>query len=205
MQLIAHRGLWNKNIKDNSYEALKNGLLSNKYIGIECDIRTTLDKKIIIYHNTLYKGNLVRNTNYKDMKDIILLEDLLKIKTDKILLLEIKERDIDKNKLIKLLKKYKRNYYIMSFNNSVIFELRKLNKEYKYGVLNYILNSKSDYDLDFICLLDGISSDYIINNFKKRGIEVIIYGTIKIKKDVKYIVDDYKLWKYVIKNNNFSV
>lgn len=193
MQLIAHRGLWNKNIKDNSYEALKNGLLSNKYIGIECDIRTTLDKKIIIYHNTLYKGNLVRNTNYKDMKDIILLEDLLKIKTDKILLLEIKERDIDKNKLIKLLKKYKRNYYIMSFNNSVIFELRKLNKDYKYGVLNYILNSKSDYDLDFICLLDGISSDYIINNFKKRGIEVIIYGTIKIKKDVKYIVDDYKL------------
>lgn len=205
MQLIAHRGLWNKNIKDNSYEALKNGLLSNKYIGIECDIRTTLDKKIIIYHNTLYKGNLVRNTNYKDMKDIILLEDLLKIKTDKILLLEIKERDIDKNKLIKLLNKYKRNYYIMSFNNSVIFELRKLNKDYKYGVLNYILNSKSDYDLDFICLLDGISSDYIINNFKKRGIEVIIYGTIKIKKDVKYIVDDYKLWKYVIKNNNFSV
>lgn len=193
MQLIAHRGLWNKNIKDNSYEALKNGLLSNKYIGIECDIRTTLDKKIIIYHNTLYKGNLVRNTNYKDMKDIILLEDLLKIKTDKILLLEIKERDIDKNKLIKLLNKYKRNYYIMSFNNSVIFELRKLNKDYKYGVLNYILNSKSDYDLDFICLLDGISSDYIINNFKKRGIEVIIYGTIKIKKDVKYIVDDYKL------------
>ena len=205
MQLIAHRGLWNKNIKDNSYEALKNGLLSNKYIGIECDIRTTLDKKIIIYHNTLYKGNLVRNTNYKDMKDIILLEDLLKIKTDKILLLEIKERDIDKNKLIKLLNKYKRNYYIMSFNNSVIFELRELKKEYKYGVLNYILNSKSDYDLDFICLLDGISSDYIINNFKKRGIEVIIYGTIKIKKDVKYIVDDYKLWKYVIKNNNFSV
>lgn len=193
MQLIAHRGIWNKKVKDNSYEALKNGLLSNKYIGIECDIRTTLDKKFIIFHNTLYKGNLVRNTNYKDMKDILLLEDLLKIKTDKILLLEIKDREIDKNKLLKLLNKYNRNYYIMSFNNNIIFELRKLNKEYKYGVLNYILNSKSDYDLDFICLLDKIANDYIINNFEKRGIEVIIYGTIKIKKDVKYIVDDYKL------------
>lgn len=193
MQLIAHRGIWNKKVKDNSYEALKNGLLSNKYIGIECDIRTTLDKKFIIYHNTLYKGNLVRNTNYKDMKDILLLEDMLKIKTDKILLLEIKEREIDKNKLLKLLNKYNRNYYIMSFNNNIIFELRKLNKKYKYGVLNYILNSKSDYDLDFICLLDKIANDYIINNFEKRGIEVIIYGTIKIKKDVKYIVDDYKL------------
>lgn len=193
MQLIAHRGIWNKKVKDNSYEALKSGLLSNKYIGIECDIRTTLDKKFIIYHNILYKGNLVRNINYKDMKDIILLEDLLKIKTDKILLLEIKEREIDKNKLLKLLNKYKRNYYIMSFNNNIIFEIRKLNNKYKYGVLNYVLNSKSDYDLDFICLLDGIVNDYIINNFEKRGIEVIIYGTIKIKKDVKYIVDDYKL------------
>lgn len=193
MQLIAHRGIWNKKVKDNSYEALKSGLLSNKYIGIECDIRTTLDKRFIIYHNTLYKGNLVRNINYKDMKDIILLEDLLKIKTDKILLLEIKEREIDKNKLLKLLNKYKRNYYIMSFNNNIIFELRKLNNKYKYGVLNYVLNSQSNYDLDFICLLDGIANDYIINNFEKKGIEVIIYGTIKIKKDVKYIVDDYKL------------
>lgn len=193
MQLIAHRGIWNKKVKDNSYEALKSGLLNNKYIGIECDIRTTLDKKFIIYHNTLYKGNLVRNINYKDMKDIILLEDLLKIKTDKILLLEIKEREIDKNKLLKLLNKYKRNYYIMSFNNNIIFEIRKLNNKYKYGVLNYVLNSQSNYDLDFICLLDGIANDYIINNFEKKGIEVIIYGTIKIKKDVKYIVDDYKL------------
>ena len=63
------------------------------------------------------------------MKDIILLEDLLKIKTDKILLLEIKEREIDKNKLLKLLNKYKRNYYIMSFNNNIIFEIRKLNNK----------------------------------------------------------------------------
>ena len=32
MQLIAHRGIWNKKVKDNSYEALKSGLLNNKYI-----------------------------------------------------------------------------------------------------------------------------------------------------------------------------
>ena len=59
----------------------------------------------------------------------------------------------------------------------------------------YILNSKSDYDLDFICLLDGITTDKLIKNFTKRGIEVIIYGTIKLKKDVKYIIDDNKLQK----------
>lgn len=195
MKLIAHRGLWNKDVKDNSYEALKNGLESNKYIGIECDIRTTLDNKFIIYHNSLYNGFLVRNTYFKDLKNISLLEDLLKIETDKIILLEIKERDINKKKLLKLLNKYKRNYYIMSFNNNVILELRDLNPNYKYGVLNYILNSKSDYDLDFICLLDGITTDKLIKNFTKRGIEVIIYGTIKLKKDVKYIIDDNKLQK----------
>lgn len=195
MNLIAHRGLWNKTIKDNSYEALKKGLESNKYIGIECDIRTTCDNKFIIYHNILYKGNLVRNTYYKEMKDISLLEDLLKIKTDKILLLEIKENDINKTKLLKLLNKYNHNYYLMSFNNKVIEELKNLNSKYKYGVLNYVLNSDADYNLDFICLLDIVASDIIVANFKKRGIDVIIYGTIKIKKDVKYIIDDYKMLK----------
>lgn len=195
MNLIAHRGLWNKTIKDNSYEALKKGLESNKYIGIECDIRTTYDNKFIIYHNILYKGNLVRNTYYKDMKNISLLEDLLKIKTNKILLLEIKENDINKTKLLKLLNKYNHNYYIMSFNNKVIEELKKLNNKYKYGVLNYVLNSESDYKLNFICLLDIVANDLIIDNLKKRGIDVIIYGTIKIKKDVKYIIDDYKMLK----------
>lgn len=195
MNLIAHRGLWNKTIKDNSYEALKKGLESNKYIGIECDIRTTYDNKFIIYHNILYKGNLVRNTYYKDMKNISLLEDLLKIKTNKILLLEIKENDINKTKLLKLLNKYNHNYYIMSFNNKVIEELKKLNNKYKYGVLNYVLNSDADYKLDFICLLDIVANDLIIDNLKKRSIDVIIYGTIKIKKDVKYIIDDYKMLK----------
>jgi len=195
MNLIAHRGLWNKTIKDNSYEALKKGLESNKYIGIECDIRTTYDNKFIIYHNILYKGNLVRNTYYKEMKGISLLEDLLKIKTNKILLLEIKENDINKTKLLKLLNKYNHNYYIMSFNNKVIEELKKINNKYKYGVLNYVLNSESDYKLDFICLLDIVANDLIIDNLKKRSIDVIIYGTIKIKKDVKYIIDDYKMLK----------
>ena len=83
----------------------------------------------------------------------------------------------------------------MSFNNKVIEELKKINNKYKYGVLNYVLNSESDYKLDFICLLDIVANDLIIDNLKKRGIDVIIYGTIKIKKDVKYIIDDYKMLK----------
>ena len=195
MKLIAHRGIWNKDIKDNSYKALKSGLESTKYIGIECDIRTTKDKKFIIYHNILYKGSLVSNTYYKNMEDILLLEDLLKIDTNKILLLEIKENNIDKKKFLKILSKYKRNYYIMSFSTKVILDLKEENNTYKYGVLNYILNSDADYNLDFICLLSSVATSKVIDSFTKKGIEVIIYGTNKVKKDVKYIVDDIKMIK----------
>lgn len=195
MMLIAHRGMWDKTIKDNSYEAILRALKSEKYIGTECDIRTTLDKKFIVYHNILYKGTLVSNTYYKDMENVLLLEDLLRVNTDKLILLEIKENNIDKKRLLRLLNKYKRNYYIMSFHSKVINELKNMDKTYKYGVLNYVLNSDSKYNLDFICLLDGVATESVIKNFEKRGIEVIIYGTIKVNKNVKYIVDDYKMIK----------
>lgn len=194
MNLIAHRGIYNKTILDNSLLALKNGLESNKFIGIECDIRMTKDKKFIIIHNPLYKGSLVKNMTYKEFKDIPLLEDLLKINTNKILMLEIKDKDIDKKLFFKLLKKYKRNYYIMSFNNKLIKDMKNTYNKYKYGVLNYILNS-DDYKYDFVCILDSIATNKLINIFKKREIEVIIYGTINVKKDVKYIVDDNKMLK----------
>ena len=190
MNLIAHRGIWNKYIKDNSYEAIKNAIKSDKYIGVEFDVRTTQDKKIIIYHDALYNGTLVSKIFYKDMKDVYLLTDILSINTNKILLIEIKDRNIDKTKI---LNRYKRNYYIMSFNTKLIEELKVLNNKYKYGVLNYVLNSDSKYNLDFICLLDIIATDKIIKTLEKRGIEVIIYGTININKSVKYIVDDKNL------------
>lgn len=193
MKLIAHRGIWNKLIKDNSYEALKLGLSSDKYIGIECDIRMTLDKVFIIYHNILYKGKLISSYKYRNLDNIPKLEDILKIKSDKIILLEIKDFNIDIKRLIKLLDKYDKNIYIMSFDSNIIKKIKKLKVRYKLGVLNYILNSDSNYDLDFICLLDIFASDKVIKNFEKRNIEVIIYGVININKDLIYIVDDYKI------------
>ena len=194
MNFIAHRGLWSKTIKENSYEAIINGLNSNSYIGIETDIRVTKDGIFILYHDHLYKGSLVKNTIYKKIKnDTCKLEDILKIKSNKIFLLEIKDFQIDIKKFLKLLNKYKRNIYIMSFDTKIIEKIKNYNSNYKLGVLNYILNSDSDYNFDFICLLDAFSSNLIIENFKKRNIEVIIYGTIKPNQNLTYIIDDYKL------------
>ena len=190
---IAHRGIWNDKVKDNSYKALYDGINSDKYIGIETDIRVTKDNIFVIYHNALYNGKLIKNMNYKELKDVSKLEDILKINTDKIILLEIKDFNMDVKKLIKLLNKYKRNIMLMSFDTNIIKKIKALNTKYKLGVLNYIINSDSNYDFDFICLLDIISNNFVINSFKKRNIEVLIYGVINNTEDATYIIDDNKL------------
>lgn len=190
---IAHRGIYNKNVSDNSYKALYDGLLSYKYIGIETDVRVTKDNVFILYHDALYKGKLVKNVFYKDMVNVSKLEDILKINTDKIILLEIKDFDIDVKKFIKLINKYNKNIMIMSFDANVIKKIKKITNKYKLGVLNYVLNSDSDYNFDFICLLDIIATDYVIESFKKRNIDVLIYGVVNDNRNLTYIIDDYKL------------
>lgn len=200
MKLIAHRGLWNKNVEANSYEAIRNGLMSDKYIGIETDVRVTKDGVFIIYHDALYKGTLVKNVLYKDIKNAVCkLEDILKIASDKIYLLEIKDFNMNINKFLKVIGKYNKNIMLMSFDSKIISNIRKKTNKYKVGVLNYILNSDSDYNFDFICLLDIIASKTVIESFKKRNIEVIIYGVINIEHNLTYIIDDYKLG--IAKNN----
>lgn len=190
---IAHRGIYNKNVSDNSYKALYDGLLSYKYIGIETDVRVTKDNVFILYHDVLYKGKLVKNVFYKDMVNVTKLEDILKINTDKIILLEIKDFDIDVKKFIKLINKYNKNIMIMSFDVNVIKKIKKITSKYKLGVLNYVLNSDSDYNFDFICLLDIIATDYVIESFKKRNIDILIYGVVNDNRNLTYIIDDYKL------------
>ena len=190
---IAHRGIYNKNVSDNSYKALYDGLLSYKYIGIETDVRVTKDNVFILYHDVLYKGKLVKNVFYKDMVNVTKLEDILKINNDKIILLEIKDFDIDVKKFIRLINKYNKNIMIMSFDANVIKKIKKITNKYKLGVLNYVLNSDSDYNFDFICLLDIIATDYVIESFKKRNIDVLIYGVVNDNRNLTYIIDDYKL------------
>lgn len=190
---IVHRGIYNKNVSDNSYKALYDGLLSYKYIGIETDVRVTKDNVFILYHDVLYKGKLVKNVFYKDMVNVSKLEDILKINTNKIILLEIKDFDIDVKKFIKLINKYNKNIMIMSFDVNVIKKIKKITSKYKLGVLNYVLNSDSYYNFDFICLLDIIANDYVIESFKKRNIDILIYGVVNDNRNLTYIIDDYKL------------
>lgn len=194
MNFIAHRGLVN-NAKDNSYESLINGLESSQYVGVETDVRMTKDKEFVLYHNVLFNGKLVSNVNYKEMKKerIMKLEELLGYETKKIVMLEIKDGGIDKKKFLKLLDKYKRNYYIMSFSNKFIREFRDITDKYKVGILNYVFNTEEEYRYDFICILNSLLTDNMIEFYKKKNIEVIGYGVLKgsrLNEDIVYIIDD---------------
>ena len=70
-----------------------------------------------------------------------------------------------------------------------------MSEKLKVGILNYVLNSINNYQLDMIAILDIISTENIINSFLKRNIPVFIYGigkTVNIKidgEDVYYISD----------------
>jgi len=195
---IAHRGLVNKFNKENTIKAFKSAINSDKYIGFELDLRVSKDQKFIVYHDLLYKGKLVKNTLYKELKkdNIPLLEEVLNLDTEKIIMIEIKDYKINLKKLAKLLSSYNnKNLYISSFNNKVLKDLKNYKNNIKIGSLNHVLNSEENYsEFDFVCIVNLFLTEDIINYFIKQNIEVFGYGITKKEnvkyKNVKYIIDE---------------
>ncbi len=194
--LIAHRGVTNSVVKENTIPAFLGAINDTKYAGFEFDVYTSRDGEFVINHDPLVDGKFIWNLNYKVLKKkgLVKLEDVLKLNTDKIMLIEIKDINIDILKLTKLLNKYQnRKIYVMSFFNCVIKKFQ--NNNFKIGVLNYVLNSTTSYPYDFMGVLYDVASLHLINSLKKLNIEVFLYALNKKDKyiydNVYYIVDDY--------------
>ena len=146
MHLI-HRGIVNKNYKENLLNSFKQSF--KKGFGIETDIHATKDNKFVCYHDftlrrIFKKKQSVKNLNYQKLKEISLkqnkpiplLQDLLKISKNKFyLFIEIKPKFSKKllKKLINETSKYSKCVFI-SFNHQNIFNLLKLNKKTKVGL-----------------------------------------------------------------------
>ena len=195
MKYIAHRGIHTNKQNENTYAAFKDIEQSN-FVGFEADIRVTKDNVFVIYHDPFYKGKLVKNLYYKEM-NVLTLRELLQIKTSKIVLLEIKDFNINVNKLLKLLNKSSLNIYLMSFDKRIIEKLYNTHSKYKLCILNYVINSEENYKYDFICLLNSIITSNIIDYFSKRKIKIIGYGIVNVKnihyQNLTYIIDNDKL------------
>ena len=168
--LIAHRGLHNSNIPENTLPAFVKSV--NKNYIIELDIHILKDNTIVVYHD----HNLKKLTGVNKVIETLSYEQLSKIKINKKytiptlkqvihivngktpLLIEVK--DVDNNskfeeELVKVLDNYKGEFAIQSMNPFVIDWFYKNRKDYVIGLiifneLNYNIVKKYTRKIDFI-------------------------------------------------------
>lgn len=189
--LIAHRGLDNHKYKENSINGILNSLSKDYINGVEIDIRFTKDKKIVMYHNMISNFKIISNANYNELSNIDLFENLLKkIKSNKIILLDIKcennKYEVFIEYLLKLIDKYPLNYYLCSFNYKLIKYIIGKTK-YPLGIfITDIINKNKDYSkLSFLAL-----SKNSYNDIKFNTKFVWTINTNKNINKYKYIITD---------------
>ncbi|MBP3461305.1 MAG: glycerophosphodiester phosphodiesterase [Bacilli bacterium] len=205
MYIISHRANDNHSFKENTIEAIK-GVLNKDYIdGVEIDIRLTKDNKIVLYHSPIiYNLGLISNNNLKEIKKYAneLNDVLKKIKTNKLILIDIKceicKEDIFIEKLHKIIKKYKKlNIYLCSFNYKLV---KKIKEKYKYKtgliISNMINKNKNIESFDFILMnyriyhkinkalmLWTINKKEIIDKYKNEEIYIITDKPYLVQKE----------------------
>ncbi len=160
---IAHRGYHAPGIPENSLASAQNAI--DHGYAIELDIRATKDGQIIVFHDEHpdrllgLKGRIGHYT-YDEIKDIDILgvkgvkvplfSDFLKFVNGRVpLLIELKPCFGSKNfveKVVKLLRQYKGDYVIQTFNPFDLIKLKKIAPEIIRGQL--ITKDLSEMPLD---------------------------------------------------------
>ncbi len=202
---IIHRGLAKKTFKENSIKAFN--FCFKKNYGIETDLHTTLDNKIVCYHDFSLKRfkskKLIKNLKYKDIDKIAskykmhipTLNEVIKISKKNYLMLEIKSKFTKKNflNLISIIKGLK-HYSVTSFNEKNISNLNKIKKNLNLGL---VFSSTTSMKL-------------ILQKSKLKYLRLLVLEKkfltnkklIKIKKPIYfYTVKDKKIRKKFLEKN----
>ena len=182
MKNIIHRGITSKNIKENSYLAIKKAIKDKESIGVEFDIRLTKDKKIVLSHNSLINLNVIEETNYSELiknNYLTTLDKILDIDTNKIFLIDIKTNN---------------NYKV--FGDILMNTINYIKSKYKKGIIT-LLYRRNNYN--FIITNYKLISN---NKIKKIKDKEIFLWTIHNNNELEEIknkfsnIDDY----YIIKD-----
>ena len=216
MFLIAHRANNNHGFSENSWNAINECLNSNYIDGIEIDVRITKDKQLVLIHDPIIDfisdghgivkymtlDELKKYKYGKSQESLVTLKDILKINSNKILLIELKEIGNDYilliDELINLVKTYSNiNIYVCSFNFQLLNYLKNNYPNIKCGlIIGYGLN-KLNINNKFDFLIVSSNNLHLLN--KKEC--VFIFGIKekdlkKIKKEVYLITNEsYRLSK----------
>ena len=190
--LIAHRGLHNKIIPENSIPAFKEAI-KNNYI-IEFDVHILKDNNVVVFHDDNLKrltgiDKKIKDTTYEEIKNlklnntenyIPLLKDVLKLVNGRVpLLIELKfdnKVGLLEDKLIDIMKDYKGLYAYQSFSPFSLIYLKKrtnmprglLVSDFKNNKINIIKKIfLKNMLLNFLVKPDFISVNYNFLNSKK--------------------------------------
>ena len=206
--LLIHRGIVNKNYKENLLKSFKQSF--KKGYGIETDIHATKDNKFICFHdftlNRIFQKKIsVKNMKYSQIekiskqnkKPVPLLKDLLKTSKNKhSLIIEIKPIFSKKllQKLLKETSKFSKCIFI-SFKHKNIYNLLKIKKNTKVGLsfspptsVKTIIKKSNNKKINYLILDKFFLKNKSIQNLKIKK----YYYTIKKKSEFK---------KYGKKNN----
>ena len=197
--LIIHRGIINKQYKENLLKSFKHSF--KKGYGIETDIHATKDHEFICFHdftlNRIFKKKeSVKNMEYskiikistQNKKPIPLLKDLLKASKNKYpLFIEIKPTFSRKllQKLLKETSKFSKCVFI-SFKHKNIYNLLKIKSNKKVGLSFSFPSSvktiiKKSNNKNINCLI--LDKSFLKNkNIQTLKIEKYYY-TIKTKSE----------------------
>lgn len=194
---IAHRGLWGENVIENSLTAYLKAV-DNGY-PIEIDLYLTTDGEVVCFHDSSLirmtgEDALITDKSLKELKSLSLLDALGNPSQEKIpslkevlqavdgkvpLLLEIKNQK-NKNvveKVLKVLKDYKGEYALQSFNPLYLIKIKKLAPNVLRGILSTKLVKGESFintfvvksmALNFLCKPNFISYEYKCLPVKKR-------------------------------------
>jgi len=146
MHLI-HRGLVNKNLKENLLISFKKSF--SKGFGIETDIHATKDQEFVCFHDFTLKRTFnisksIKNLNYQKLKEISknkkseipLLKDLLELSKNKFFLF-IEIKPLFSRALLKKLLNETKNYskcVFISFKHKNIQNILTIKKSSKVGL-----------------------------------------------------------------------
>ena len=217
--LISHRGIHdNTRVYENTLESFKIAI-KKKYI-IELDIHLTKDNKIIVFHD--YNAKRMTNINlivekatYQELNNqsilhIPTLEEVLHLVRGKVpLLIEIKQNSkvgTLEEKLMNILKEYKGEFAIQSFNIMTLYWFRKhyphilrgqLSYNYKKVKMNRIAKVLlKNMFFNFLTKPNFISYKYNelpikkLKKYRKKGV-ILLAWTINNKDDFNKYKDYY--------------
>ena len=201
---IAHRGLHNDKISENSREAFKSAAINN--YAIECDVVLSKDHEVVVIHDENLKRLCSTNLNVSDLymselreftinnteSNIISLDEMLHIVNASVpIIIEIKGNysPYIENRIYEIIRSYTGKVAIKSFNIAYIQWICEFLPFLTKGLIVDRNNNNNlsilDMNLDFIsCDIDFIDSNFM-SKVRKKNIPIITWTVDSFEKKQK--------------------